>query len=49
MKSFLTLMDTDQLSLTEQKQAYENMKQDYEKVVQSCDRTKYDNDIDLDT
>ncbi|CAF5125155.1 unnamed protein product, partial [Rotaria socialis] len=51
MKSFLTLMTTDQLSLAEQKQVYENIKQDYEKLVRTLDKKKggdnYRN-IDLD-
>ena len=34
MKTFLTLMDANQLSCTEQKQVYENIKQDYEKLAQ---------------
>lgn len=33
MKSFLTLMNADQLSLSEQKQVYDNIKEDYEKLV----------------
>ncbi|CAF1154764.1 unnamed protein product [Rotaria sordida] len=44
MKSFLTLMDADQLSLAEQKQVYDNIKQDYEKLIQTLDRKKYDDD-----
>ncbi|CAF3870871.1 unnamed protein product [Rotaria magnacalcarata] len=43
MKSFLTLMTTDQLSLAEQKQVYENIKQDYEKLVRTLDKQKYGN------
>ena len=37
MKSFLTLMDENQLSLSEQKQVYENMKQDYENLMKKID------------
>ncbi|CAF4450112.1 unnamed protein product [Rotaria sp. Silwood2] len=52
MKSFLTLMHKDQLSLAEQKQVYDNIKQDYEKLVKTLDKKKHDgdlHDIDLDT
>lgn len=34
MQTFLTLMDANQLSFMEQKQVYENIKQDYEKLAQ---------------
>ncbi|CAF4746158.1 unnamed protein product, partial [Rotaria sp. Silwood1] len=52
MKSFLTLMHKDQLSLSEQKQVYDNIKNDYEKLVKTLDKKKYDgdlHDIDLNT
>ncbi len=42
MKSFLTLMDENQLSLSEQKQVYENIKQDYENLMK-----KIDNNLNL--
>lgn len=35
-------METDQLSLAEQKQVYENIKQDYEKLVRTLDKKKLD-------
>jgi hypothetical protein len=47
MKSFLVLMDENQLSLAEQKQVYELIKQDYEKLIKEFDQNKLD--IDLDT
>ncbi len=47
MKSFLVLMDENQLSLAEQKQVYEQIKQDYEKLIKEFDQNK--RDIDLDT
>jgi hypothetical protein len=51
MKSFLTLMDANQLSLAEQQQVYESIKEDYEKLLKTLDRTKRASDlsdIDLD-
>jgi hypothetical protein len=51
MVSFLTLMDANQLSLAEQKQVYETIKDDYEKLLKVFDRTKRGSDlsdIDLD-
>ena len=45
MKSFLTLMDANQLSIAEQKQVYENIKEDYEKLLQVFDRTKCNTDL----
>ncbi|CAF3668398.1 unnamed protein product [Rotaria sordida] len=45
MKSFLTLMDANQLSLAEQKQVYENIKDDYEKLLKTFDQTKHSNDL----
>ena len=48
MKSFLTLMDANQLSLAEQRQVYETIKEDYEKLVQAFDRKRSPNDLDLD-
>ena len=51
MKSFLTLMDANQLSLAEQQQVYENIKDDYEKLLKTLDRAKRASDlsdIDLD-
>ena len=45
MKSFLTLMDQDQLSLAEQKQVYENIKYDYEKLIKTLDRKRHEGDI----
>ncbi len=40
-------MDENQLSLAEQKQVYEQIKQDYEKLIKEFDQNK--RDIDLDT
>ena len=49
MKSFLTLMDANQLSLAEQKQVYESIKEDYENLLKVFDRTKHGSDlIDID-
>jgi hypothetical protein len=48
MKSFLTLMDENQLSSTEQKQVYENIKQDYENLMKIIDRKKSGEDFRLD-
>lgn len=51
MKSFLTLMDANQLSLAEQQQVYESIKDDYEKLLKTLDRTKQGsdfNDVDFD-
>ena len=51
MKSFLTLMDENQLSLAEQQQVYESIKDDYEKLLKTMERTKRGSDlsdIDLD-
>ncbi|CAF2761299.1 unnamed protein product [Rotaria sp. Silwood2] len=45
MKSFLTLMDANQLSLAEQKQVYENIKEDYEKLLKTFDQTKHSSDL----
>lgn len=45
MKSFLTLMDANQLSLAEQQQVYESIKDDYEKLIQTLDRTKNGSDF----
>ncbi|CAF3740085.1 unnamed protein product [Rotaria sp. Silwood1] len=45
MKSFITLMDANQLSLAEQKQVYENIKEDYEKLLKTFDQTKHNNDL----
>ncbi len=45
MKSFLTLMDANQLSLAEQKQVYETIKEDYEKLIQVFDHNKSDLDV----
>jgi hypothetical protein len=44
-------MDVNQLSLAEQKQVYESIKEDYEKLLKTFDRTKRSSDlsdIDLD-
>jgi hypothetical protein len=38
-------MDANQLSLAEQKQVYESIKEDYEKLLKTFDRTKHGNDI----
>jgi hypothetical protein len=46
MKAFLTLMDANQLSLAEQKQIYESIKQDYEKFIEIVDQNKHDIDAD---
>ncbi len=46
MKSFLKLMDTNQVSITEQKQVYENIKQDYEKLMKTVAERKQDGDLD---
>ena len=49
MKSFLTLMDANQLSLAEQRQVYETIKDDYEKLVEAFERKRSPNDrMDLD-
>ncbi|UJR14864.1 hypothetical protein I4U23_001849 [Adineta vaga] len=51
MKSFLTLMDANQVNEAEQKQVYENIKQDYEKLIQTLERKKQNsnlNDVDPD-
>ncbi len=49
MKSFLTLMDANQLSLAEQRQVYENIKEDYEKLLRTVDHAKHNGDFtDLD-
>ena len=51
MKSFLTLMDANQLSLAEQKQVYESIKEDYEKLVKVFDARHLSDDladVDLD-
>ncbi|CAF4481338.1 unnamed protein product [Rotaria magnacalcarata] len=45
MKSFITLMDANQLSLAEQKQVYENIKEDYEKLLKAYDVSKNSNDL----
>ena len=45
MKTFLTLMDANQLSLAEQKQCYQTIKQDYERLLQALNEhaTKNEN------
>ncbi|CAF3687443.1 unnamed protein product [Adineta steineri] len=51
MKSFLTLMNQNQISVDEQKQAYENIKQNYDKLIKTLEQKKQDGilkDIDLD-
>ncbi|CAF0915074.1 unnamed protein product [Adineta steineri] len=51
MKSFITLMDANQLSLSEQKQVYDTIKDDYEKLLKVFDRSKNGtdfSDIDFD-
>lgn len=51
MRSFLTLMDANQLSLAEQQQVYESIKDDYEKLLKTLERRKRGSDlsdIDLD-
>lgn len=40
-------MDANQLSLAEQKQVYENIKEDYEKLLKAVDRKK-NTELDLD-
>ncbi|UJR31845.1 hypothetical protein I4U23_019321 [Adineta vaga] len=45
MKSFLTLMDANQLSLAEQKQVYDTIKEDYEKLLKVFDRSKRGSDF----
>lgn len=45
MKSFLTLMNANQLSLAEQKQVYDTIKDDYEKLLKAFDRSKHGNDF----
>jgi hypothetical protein len=45
MKSFITLMNANQLSLAEQKQVYETIKDDYEKLLKVFDRTKRGSDF----
>jgi hypothetical protein len=44
-------MDANQLSLAEQKQVYESIKEDYEKLLKTINKAKRGsdlNDIDLD-
>lgn len=44
-------MDANQLSLSEQQQVYESIKDDYEKLLKTLDRTKRGSDlsdVDLD-
>lgn len=51
MKSFLTLMDANQLSLAEQKQVYDTIKEDYEKLLKAYERSKHGSefgDVDFD-
>jgi hypothetical protein len=51
MKSFLTLMDANQVNEAEQKQAYENIKQDYKKLIRTLEQKKQDGGlpaVDLD-
>lgn len=51
MQSFLTLMNENQLSLAEQRQVYENIKQDYNKLLRNIEEKRNSinpNDIDLD-
>lgn len=38
-------MDANQLSLAEQKQVYENIKEDYEKLLRVVDQTKQNSDF----
>jgi alpha-mannosidase len=46
MKSFLVLLDENQLSLSEQKQVYEKIKEDYERLMKEIDQNKRDTDLD---
>jgi hypothetical protein len=39
-------MDTNQLSVAEQQQVYENIRQDYEKLLKSYERNEHDLDFD---
>lgn len=49
MKAFMTLMDANQLSLAEQQQVYESIKDDYEKLLKTLEQKKRTNDFnDLD-
>lgn len=51
MRSFLTLMDANQLSFAEQQQVYESIKDDYEKLLKTLERQKRGgdlSDVDLD-
>ncbi|CAF0964107.1 unnamed protein product [Adineta ricciae] len=51
MKSLLTLMSANQVNQTEQKQVYENIKQDYEQLIRKLEQKKQTgnfNDVDLD-
>ncbi|CAF0997942.1 unnamed protein product, partial [Didymodactylos carnosus] len=45
MRSFLTLMDANQLSITEQKQLYESIKQDYENLLKALNNAKRSDEI----
>ena len=38
-------MDANQLSLAEQKQVYETIKEDYEKLLKTFNQTKHTNDL----
>lgn len=41
-------MDANQLSLAEQKQVYETIKEDYEKLLKTVDKKQHGNDLNLD-
>lgn len=47
MKTFLTLMDENQLNLAEQKQVYENIRQDYERLLKDFDQKKRNGQLDV--
>lgn len=47
MKTFLTLMDENQLNLAEQKQVYENIRQDYERLLKDFEQKKQSGQLDL--
>lgn len=44
MKTFLTLMDANQLSLVEQKQAYETIRHDYQRLLQAYNERTNENE-----
>lgn len=47
MKTFLQLMNENQLNLAEQKQVYENIRQDYERLLKDFEQKKQNGRLDL--